>query len=122
MGWIAIVGPLINLALTALFKKCNPEETKGKTPQEYVRSGYNPQTDSFSKPLVKAAMKAVNQSISHHKQSLSRDERKRFPKPTTAEVREAAIAKLRETMNASPAQIRAVFSLADSVQFMGGEE
>jgi hypothetical protein len=110
MDWISIIKGILG----PIIAKCW-EQTSAEDPQVVLRSSYNATTGRMDPDLVYEAVPAVRRAAMQARRQATRKERKEFPRLSNNDLYQIAEEKLIEAMNASPEQVLAVFSAAESL-------
>jgi hypothetical protein len=106
---------LIQSFLQPLLLKCF-DRTSTENPQDVLRRNYDPITGHMDSDLVEDAIPAARRAVHRARKSLSREERKTFPKLSYNQLYELAEKNLIDAMNASPEAVTQCRSVAASLR------
>ncbi len=111
MEWLVIIQSFLQPLLLKCFEKTSTEN-----PQEVLRRNFDPITGHMDSDLVEDAIPAARRAVQRARKSLSREERKNFPKYSRDQLYEIAEKILIDSMNASPEAVTQCRSVAASLR------
>ena len=107
MEWLTIITTFLQPIILKCFEKTSAED-----PQEFLRSNYNAATGRMNPEVVEDAIPATRRAVRRAHRSLSREDRKKFPRYTREELYDVAEKSLIDSMNAPQERVAAVRSEA----------
>ena len=107
MEWITIILGFLQPLLARCFSQVSSE-----TPKEYLAGYYNPATNTMEPHIVRQAMGQTRRSILKARRSLSREDRRNFPRYSRDEIYALTESQLIEALHAPDDVLVGVFSAA----------